>query len=75
MDARRIRPLSQPPHPRRNRYIPTSSHATYRLASGGHAESSLISLLVLFEEKPLRWAFLRENEKDRIRFYTFSGSG
>ena len=33
------------------------------------------SPLVLFEEKPLRWAFLQENEKDRIRFYTVSGSG
>nr|DAR99094.1 MAG TPA: hypothetical protein [Caudoviricetes sp.] len=48
MDGRRIRPLFLPPHPRRNRYIPSSRQTNSR----GHLVSQAKS------NRPVEFVFL-----------------
>ena len=43
-----------------------SSQASYRLASLKRQESSLITLLLLSDENPLRWAFHRGSERNAL---------
>ena len=61
MDARRIRPLFLPPHPRRNQYIPLRRQkklAAFRFRGLRRSRENCISAPSFFLSKtdPLRWA-------------------
>ena len=60
MDARRIRPLFLPPHPRRNQYIPVRQKkvAAFRFRGLRKSRENFISAPSFFLSKsdPLRWA-------------------
>ena len=56
MDGRRIRPLFRPPHPRRNRYIPSSSAEIhplrFRLKLTPRPKTALCSFLLPLRIRP-----------------------
>ena len=65
MDGRRIRPLFLPPHPRRNRYTPSSSLQTPYPALRRKRQSLVIPLQLLSEHDPLCWARVRAKDVGR----------